>query len=290
MTVQTHPQTTRDLRLAARQGLLPARGSGWLAGFNNMLGKELGEWFGTRRWLAHLLAWLVLITGSVAGVAAMLTAPALLQPELAASAAPAAVYPPLLQAFFQISMMVTAVGAATSAQGVLIGERQLGTAAWILSKPASRSAFVLAKLAAYATALLVLAVALPSVAGYGAIWMLAERAPNLVGIVAGVGVWGLHLLFYLALTLMLGTLLASRGPVLGIGLGFLFAGIFLPSIFPIGMVIFPWSLPGLSMMLALGADAAGAISTTAIIPLLATIMWTVLFIVVALWRFERQEF
>ena len=51
MTVQTHPQVTHDLRLAARQGLLPTRGSGWLAGFGNMLGKELGEWFRTRRWL-----------------------------------------------------------------------------------------------------------------------------------------------------------------------------------------------------------------------------------------------
>ena len=43
-------------------------------------------------------------------------------------------------------------------------------------------------------------------------------------------------------------------------------------------------------MLALGADAAEAISMTAIIPLLATILWTVLFILVTLWRFERQEF
>ena len=39
MTVQTHPEATRDLRLAARQGLLPVRGDGWLAGFGNMLGK-----------------------------------------------------------------------------------------------------------------------------------------------------------------------------------------------------------------------------------------------------------
>jgi len=43
MTVQTQPQATRDLRQAARQGLLPARGSGWLSGFGNMLSKELGR-------------------------------------------------------------------------------------------------------------------------------------------------------------------------------------------------------------------------------------------------------
>ncbi len=59
MTVQTQPQVTRDLILAARQGLLPARGSGWLAGFGNMFAKELGEWFRTRRWLWQLLIWLV---------------------------------------------------------------------------------------------------------------------------------------------------------------------------------------------------------------------------------------
>src|SRR5512134_3502765 len=66
MTVQTHPHVTRDLRLAARQGLLPAKGGGWYAGFGNMLGKELGEWFRTRRLVWQLLIWLTVINGSVA--------------------------------------------------------------------------------------------------------------------------------------------------------------------------------------------------------------------------------
>jgi ABC-2 type transport system permease protein len=286
MTNSAAPQATRDLRPAARPGLLPARGSGWLAGFSNMLGKELGEWFGTRRWLVQLLAWPVLITGAVLGSAALLMAQAQLNPELAAAVAPEALYALMLESLFQIGMFVTAVGAALSAQGVLIGEKQLGTAAWILSKPAARSAFVLAKLAANAAALLALAVALPSLAGYGAIWLVAGRAPDLAGFAAGVGTWAVHLLFYLALTLMLGTLLASRGPVLGIGMVFLFAGSFIPSILP----IFPWPLSGLSLRLALGTEAAGAIPTTAFLPLLATIVWTMLFIVVALWRFEREEF
>ncbi len=43
MTVQTHPHVTHDLRLAARQGLLPARGSGWLGGFSNMLCQRAGR-------------------------------------------------------------------------------------------------------------------------------------------------------------------------------------------------------------------------------------------------------
>jgi hypothetical protein len=74
--------------------------------------------------------------------------------------------------------------------------------------------------------------------------------------------------------------------VLGIGLVFLFAGSFIPPILP----IFPWSLSGFSLQLAQGAEAAGAIATTAFLPLLATALWTVLFIGVALSRFQREEF
>ena len=65
MTIQSHTKTNRDLRLAARQGLLPARGSGWMAGFGNMLAKELGEWFRTRRWLWQILIWMIIINGFV---------------------------------------------------------------------------------------------------------------------------------------------------------------------------------------------------------------------------------
>ena len=45
-------------------------------------------------------------------------------------------------------MVASVIAVVAKTQGAIIGEKQLGTAAWVLSKPASRRAFVLAKLRA----------------------------------------------------------------------------------------------------------------------------------------------
>jgi ABC-2 type transport system permease protein len=179
-----------------------------------------------------------------------------------------------------------ALGVVSTIQGAIVGEKQLGTAAWIMSKPASRSAFVLAKLAAHAGAFLVLAVALPAlvfclesvVAGWG--------MPPLVAFAGGLVVLTLHLLFYLALTITLGTLLSSRGPIAGIGIGFLFAGQLVPNFLPQSSTIFPWQLPQAAAGLVLGQP----LPAQAFVAMGATVAWTVLFMFVALWRFAREEF
>ena len=61
----TDTTVQRETAIAGPTGLQPARG-GRLAGFGNLLGKELGEWFGTRRWLVQALVWLALVDGVVA--------------------------------------------------------------------------------------------------------------------------------------------------------------------------------------------------------------------------------
>ena len=66
MTTETKSALNRDLILAARQGLQPVRDGGWLGGFGNLFNKELGEWFGTRRWLVQSLIWLLIINGLMA--------------------------------------------------------------------------------------------------------------------------------------------------------------------------------------------------------------------------------
>jgi hypothetical protein len=102
----------------------------------------------------------------------------------------------------------------------------------------------------------------------------------------------LNLLFYLALTLMLGTLLSGRGLVIGIPLAILFGYQFLLAPAPWLADIMPWVLtqptgpnsPSLAIVLALQQPLP------TILPIAATIVWIVLFVVVALWRFERIEF
>jgi ABC-2 type transport system permease protein len=168
-----------------------------------------------------------------------------------------------------------------------VREKQLGTAAWILSKPVSRSAFVLAKFVAYTVAFLSLAILVPSAVFYGQSVFLAGRAPELAPFLAGVGLLALHTLFYLALTLLLGTIYNTRGPIGGIAMGVLFAGFLPPNLVPQAVLLaLPWTLGKSAVGLVLG----GELPTVWIIPVIATAMWIALFVGVALWRFGREEF
>ncbi len=117
--------------------------------------------------------------------------------------------------------------------------------------------------------------------------MLWGQIPPLSQFLAGWLVMALHMLFYVSFTIMLGTLFSSRGPVSAIGLGFLFGGQIFPNFLPTwATLIFPWKLSELAPALALGQPLPPGWP----IPIIATIAWTIVFIVIALWRFEREEF
>jgi ABC-2 type transport system permease protein len=63
-------------------------------------------------------------------------------------------------------MRISISPTGTTAQGAIVREKQLGTAAWALSKPVARSAFGLAKLVAYAVGFVRLATLAPSATFY----------------------------------------------------------------------------------------------------------------------------
>ncbi len=93
----------------------------------------------------------------------------------------------------------------------------------------------------------------------------------------------LQLLAYLTLTLMLGTLFSSQIPVVGIAALILFVQPLLAEVYAFGAWL-PGALP-LQVPQVLGGSPLPTI-----VPLLGTILLTVVFIVVAVWRFEREEF
>jgi ABC-2 type transport system permease protein len=251
---------------------------GWRRGFANLLRNENRQWWGTRKWLVHLLLWLVVLNGFILLVGWA-------ERQEAITSVP--VYETLIQVFFGVGALATGIGVITTAQGAIVREKQLGTAAWILSKPVSRSAFVLAKFVAYAIGFLGLAIVLPSAIFYGQELWLGGRAPELAPFLAGVGLLALHTLFYLALTLLLGTLYSTRGPISGIAMGVLFAGFLPPNLVPqAAMLALPWTLRNSAVGLALGRE----LPTVWPIPVVATALWTAIFVGVALWRFGREEF
>jgi ABC-2 type transport system permease protein len=261
----------------AASALQPVTGQGWRRGFGNLLRNELRQWWGTRKWLVHLLLWLVVLNGFILLIG--LT-------DGQDPNNPVALYDTLIQVFFQVGSLATAIGVITTAQGAIVREKQLGTAAWVLSKPVARSAFVLAKSVAYALSFVGLALLLPSAIFYGQSLLLAGRAPEPAGFLAAAAVMAAHTLFYLTLTLMLGTLFDRRGPISGIAIGVLFAG-FMPLNFvpQAVMLALPWPMSRVAVGLALGDALPAAWPITAV----AAILWPLLFLALALWRFGREE-
>jgi hypothetical protein len=96
---------------------------------------------------------------------------------------------------------------------------------------------------------------------------------------------------------MLATLFNGRGPVLGIALVVAWSGPMQFIVEPIQKyapwldLVLPWRLlmqvgnhPALAPFLAIG------LRLPAVTPILATALWCVLFVAVAIWRFRREEF
>jgi ABC-2 type transport system permease protein len=288
MTVQTHPQETRDLRLAARQGLLPARGSGLLAGFGNMLAKELGEWFHTRRWLWQLVIWVGILDGIIAFFLFVLPALQAVFPGIPTQEQVFAGLPPAVGAlvhYFSMVIMTGTIGAIILAQDEIIQEKQSGTAAWILSKPVARPAFILTKLLSNTIGALIFIVALPGLIALGEIYLATHQLVPLLPFLAGAGVALLALFFYVSLVILLGVLFESRGPVLGIAFGIMWGGMILRNFLPQSLYVLPFGMDGI----ALGVVQGIPLPAMLVSEVISTAILSIVFVLTALWRFQRTE-
>jgi ABC-2 type transport system permease protein len=289
MTIQTHPEAIRDLRLAARQGLLLARGRGWLAGFGNMLGKELGEWFRTRRWLWQVLIWLIIIDGFVALLLFILPALAAIMPALkpTVEAAFGGLSPEVggVSMYFTMLAMAGSIGVIILAQDEIIQEVQSGTAAWILSKPVARPAFILTKLLSNTIGALIFIVALPGLVTLGETYLATHNMVPLVPFLVGSGIVLLSLIFYISLVILLGILFESRGAVLGIAFGLMFGGLILRNFIPPLLYVLPLSMDGIALTVVQGMPLPAIFVSQ----LLATTVLSIVFVLVALRRFQHIE-
>jgi ABC-type transport system involved in multi-copper enzyme maturation permease subunit len=263
--------------------LVPRKESGWRMGLANMLGKELAAWWRTRMgWVQCLVALLVLNT--------------LLELNLRGNTGPNAVENATMALIITAALCVP-LAAVSLAQDSILGEKHSGTAAWVLSKPLRRPAYVLAKLIAHGLGLFVAWSALPGAVAYLQLLKPGGGCFTPLRVAGVMGLNYLNLLFFLTLALMLATFFNGRGPVLGISLVLAWAG---PMPFisaPIQKYapwlydVLPWKLlidfntnRSLAMYLANGRPLP------TVTPIIATAVWCVLFTAVATWRMSREEF
>jgi ABC-2 type transport system permease protein len=275
MNTNSKSVVNQDLILAARKGLIPVRENARLGGFGNMLRKELGEWLGTRRWWVQILIWVLILNGITTITA------------LTEAATPEEMLTTVVGTFIGVGIGAIGIGTVITVQGAIAGEKQLGTAAWVMSKPASRSAFILAKMLAYAIGYWITAMIIPAIIFIIVMGRLIPVPIAIGPFLVGLALIALGQLFYLTLTLMLGTFFNSRGPIAGIGITFIMTGLMLKSLIPLPvLIVTPWPLADVAGGLALGSELPSVWP----VPIIATILWIVAMTAVALWRFNREEF
>ena len=262
--------------------LQPVKERGWRRGFANLRRKENSEWWHTRRWWTQILLWLLIVNGILA--IGLWIVPVVDPTDVGDAMDNLGIFVQIMALFPMFAVIVIT-------QDAIIGEKQSGRAAWIMSAPVSRSAFILAKLIANGLGFLVTIILVQGLVAYVQL-SLSDGSPlALTPYLAMLGLLSLYLLFYLALTLMLGTFFDSRGPVLGIaiavaigsmlGIGNLF-GSFLPWL----ALLLPEAIPGILTLLVSGEPLPDVWP----IPIILISLYSLIFIALAIWRFNREEF
>lgn len=260
--------------------LKSASASGWMTGLGNMLRKENGVWWGTKKWLVQTIVWTAIVTGLITMLLYLLT---VLQDE--GTKAATSLGESGIQLFFSLSAFVMVFGIIILTHDSILKERESGTAEWVLSKPLSRKAFVLSKLIASTIGMTLIIVLLQGALSYIVISLFNGSPVALLSFVGGLALIWLACMFYLSMLLLLGTLTTSRGIVLGTAIGFYLLGSLVPMIIKESVYVMPWKLGDIAAAVSLGMPLPNEM----LLPIIATVLWIVLFIAGALWRIEKLE-
>jgi ABC-2 type transport system permease protein len=250
---------------------------GWRRGLANLLNNELSRWWKTRMWWVECLIW-----GGVIGF--MLGAVLFGSPDFKLEDG--------LMIYAVFAGIFPAVAVVIIMQGALVGEKKDGTAAWVMSKPVARPAFILSKVLANGLGVLATMVVVPGLVAWFIFFIRMQVPLDPLRFLAAMGVVFISQLFYLTLTLMLGSLFNNRGSVIGIGLAFLFLQQYLVGLLPVLRYLIPWTLvvPLNNETNAIVPALLSGQPVYSYIPLVAVVLECLLFVLVAVWRFNREEF
>lgn len=208
---------------------------------------------------------------------------------------PAIIQSVMTGVFFIAGGLAIALGSIIRGHDSILKERESGTASWIISKPVSRSSFVMAKMLANCIGMLLIIVLAQGIITYLLIDLTLGRPPDPVSYLHGLAILGLYCTFFMAFAVSLSALAMSRGVTLGIPMlaamgGMLLAllcryGGFMPQsviqlnfLSPANLNIIAWNTA--RGMLPSGPDQ---------ITIVATLAWIAILIMAAVVKFEMVE-
>ncbi len=244
----------------------------WYSGIGNMIHRELFLERSKGSWLKQIGIWSLLTNGILAIV--------LFIPDniLISSRVETALF-----AFISLLTYLIALFVPVTLQGMMIDERQTGVASWILSKPVSRRAYVIAKLIANTLAMVIVLVVIQGITAYLLIGTLAEFI-NPVGFLLIMSLAGISVLYFTSLTLMLGTITNNRSTVMTVALVIVLGAQMLANTVPILQLLIPTTLT----MMGVGF-LIGTLSPAVLILLLSAVGSIVLFTAISIKVFNKIE-
>jgi ABC-2 type transport system permease protein len=256
-----------------------------MTGFGTLLGKELREAWRTRR--LPVVAILFLVVGIISPLTARYMNE-ILEAALAGQLPMTLPDPTVATAIEQLQKNLGQLGALAAialAMGSVSGELDKGTAALVLAQPATRSAFLLAKLVALAVVLLV-ATAVGVVVAWAYTAILFEPA-SIAGWLAFALLAWLALLAWASVTFLASTVTGSTTAAAGLGFVALIV-LSLLAVVPALDHVLPTGLALPASLLAAGrageVDGANLATTVA-----GTIVLVVACAAVAVASFRRRE-
>ncbi|MHA2104887.1 MAG: ABC transporter permease [Candidatus Hodarchaeales archaeon] len=191
--------------MATKETLQFRSNVGKTSGFANLFYMEISRWWKSNDWTFQILLWSVIINISLAGV---------LTQDIDGLGIIS-----ILALFFG---MFPSIAVVIIMQDVIIGERESGTVQWILSKPCSRISFIFSKIISNIIGVVISMVLVPGLIAYLLIAVMAGIIFDPIAYLFGLGIMSILMIFYLTLTIMLGTVNKQRGLVIGLPLLFNF--------------------------------------------------------------------
>lgn len=262
---------------------------GWRRGLGNLMKGQLSTWFKSSRWWRQALIWLAVINLILFFATFGFT-------QAAKDAAAAGEPPPpdeSLMLYGIFGGMFVAMGVMIIMQGAIVGEKKSGTAAWVLSKPVTRTSFIVSRLLGSTLGVLITAVLLPGLVAYVTLGILSRNGwPSPLNFLAGMAILAISMFFWLTLTLVSGTFFDSVGGVIAVPLATYFGMWLIPGTLTPLVYVSPVVLTvGLSVDYpSVAASLMNGDAPFSWLPFITAILLSVVFVGVAIWRFNRQQF
>lgn len=258
--------------------------SGWRRGLQNLLQGEFSAWFKSSRWWQQILIWFSIINLMIV----------IMIYAAGEAAKDGGSVPSPLFMYGIFGGMFVAFGVMILMQRVIVGEKRAGTAAWVLSKPVTRTAFVVSRLVGNSTAILLTSVAVPGVIFYITLGLISDIGwlPP-ISFLIGLGMVIVHTFFWITLVLMMGTLVESSGVVIAVPMALFFilwmGGGMIPGSEYISPLLLTFS-PDHDTIHSLSFSFMVGEPVFSWLPFISTMVLSAIFIAVAVRRFNRQEF